>query len=51
MCGLHIDDVCGMAGYRRKVIRNALIRNAQLAIDLLHKLGFGIHPEKVPVDP
>ena len=45
-CMAYIDDVCGMARSRAKAVRDA-----QLAINKLHQLGFGIHPDKIQVDP
>ena len=45
-CTAYIDDVCGMARSRRKAIRDA-----QLVINLLHKLGFGIRLDKVQIEP
>ena len=41
-----IDDIWGCARSRTKAIRDA-----QLAVNLLHRLGFGIHPDKVHVNP
>ena len=45
-CMAYIDDVIGMARSRLKAIRDA-----QLTINLLTKLGFTIHPEKIQVNP
>ena len=42
----YIDDIWGCARSRSKAIRDA-----QLAVNLLHRLGFGIHPDKVQVNP
>ena len=42
----YIDDVIGMARSRLKAIRDA-----QLTINLLTKLGFTVHPEKIQVNP
>ena len=42
----YIDDIWGCARSRTKAIRDA-----QLAVNLLHRLGFGIHPDKVQVNP
>ena len=42
----YIDDVIGMARSRLKAIRDA-----QLTVNLLTKLGFTIHPEKIQVNP
>ena len=41
----YIDDVIGMARSRLKAIRDA-----QLTINLLTRLGFTIHPEKIQVN-
>ena len=41
-----IDDTWDCARSRTKAIRDA-----QLAVNLLHRLGFGIHLDKVQVDP
>ena len=38
----YIDDIWGCARSRTKAIRDA-----QLAVNLLHRLGFGIHPDEV----
>ena len=45
-CMAYIDDVCGMARSRQKAVRDA-----QLTVNTLHRLGFGIHPDKIQVDP
>ena len=42
----YIQDIWGCARSRTKAIRDA-----QLAVNLLHRLGFGIHPDKVQVNP
>ena len=42
----YIDDIWGCARSHTKAIRDA-----QLAVNLLHRLGFGIHPDKVQVNP
>ena len=42
----YIDKISGCACSRTKAIRDA-----QLAVNLLHRLGFGIHPDKVQVNP
>ena len=42
----YIDDMWGCARSRTKAVRNA-----QLAVNLLHRPGFGIHPDKVQVNP
>ena len=45
-CMAYIDDIWGCARSRTKAVRDA-----QLAVNLLHRLGFGIHPDKVQVNP
>ena len=42
----YIDDVWGSTRGRQKAIYYA-----QLAVNLLHRLGFGIHPDKAQVNP
>ena len=42
----YIDNVIGMARSRLKAIRKA-----QFTINLLHKLGFTVNPEKTKVNP
>ena len=42
----YIDDVRGCARSRTRAVRDA-----QLAVNLLYRLGLGIHPDKVQIDP
>ena len=42
----YIDDIWGCARSRTKAIRDA-----QLAVNLLHRLGSGIYPENKQVNP
>ena len=42
----YIDDIWGCARSRTKAVRDV-----QLAVNLLHRLGFGFRPDKVQVSP
>ena len=45
-CTVYIDDIIILA--RSKV---QSLKHTQLAVDLLHSLGFGIHPDKLQAEP
>ena len=45
-CTVYIDDIIILARSREQSIRHT-----QVAVDLLHKLGFGIHPDKLQAEP
>ena len=45
-CLVYIDDIILMALFRAE-----WIRYTQIAVDLLHSLGFGVHPGKIVVVP
>ena len=45
-CIVYIDDILVLARSRAQSLKHT-----QLAVDLLHKLGFGIHPKKIQATP